>query len=69
MKEAERLSMIHGQDGTVVISGEGVRGYYYKLGYEPTKHFLIKKFGTFERGIVKIRENIDSVYFQMLAVL
>lgn len=51
VQEAERLSLSHGQDGVAVISGEGVRGYYYKLGYEPTKHFLIKKFGKIERFI------------------
>ena len=34
MREAERLTREAGKEKLAVISGVGVRGYYYKLGYE-----------------------------------
>jgi ELP3 family radical SAM enzyme/protein acetyltransferase len=43
---AENISRARGKSGMAVISGEGVKGYYYKLGYkQPTNtHFLLKDF-------------------------
>ena len=48
MKKAEEIAYQHNCKGVSVISGEGVRLYYRKLGYQEketyeTKYFIIKK--------------------------
>ena len=42
--EAEKKTMEHGLYGIVVISGEGVKGYYEKFGYREVDTFMIKDF-------------------------
>ena len=42
--EAERKTMEHGLYGIVVISGEGVKGYYEKNGYHEIDTFMVKEF-------------------------
>ena len=42
--EAEKKTMEQGLYGIVVISGEGVKGYYEKLGYREVDTFMIKDF-------------------------
>ncbi|MBI96159.1 hypothetical protein CL656_03350 [bacterium] len=45
LKKAENIACYnHFCDGTVVISGIGVRGYYEKFGYVLENHYMIKKF-------------------------
>ena len=46
LKYAEWISWIHGCDGTVVITGEGVRSYYHKCGYRDEDTFVVKQFLT-----------------------
>jgi len=42
LKYAEWISWIYGKNGVAVISGEGVRQYYNKLGYKQKESFEIK---------------------------
>ena len=42
---AEKITMANGVYGIVVISGEGVKGYYEKNGYYEKDTFMIKDFG------------------------
>ncbi len=42
--EAEKKTMEQGLYGIVVISGEGVKGYYEKLGYREVDTFMLKDF-------------------------
>jgi ELP3 family radical SAM enzyme/protein acetyltransferase len=44
--EAERLAWNNGCKGMAVISGDGVAGYYRRLGYEwgPERNFMIRRF-------------------------
>tara|TARA_B100001093_G_scaffold491837_1_gene532326 strand:+ start:1903 stop:3849 length:1947 start_codon:yes stop_codon:yes gene_type:complete len=42
--EAEKKTMEHGIYGIVVISGEGVKGYYEKFGYREVDTFMVKDF-------------------------
>jgi ELP3 family radical SAM enzyme/protein acetyltransferase len=44
--EAERISKMNGMDGIAVITGEGVRSYYHKLGYYDDETFVVKDFKT-----------------------
>lgn len=44
LKLAEQKTMEQGLYGIVVISGEGVKGYYEKLGYREVETFMIKDF-------------------------
>jgi ELP3 family radical SAM enzyme/protein acetyltransferase len=44
LKLAEKITMKHGFNGIVVISGEGVKGYYRKNGYHEEDTFMIKDF-------------------------
>ena len=44
LKLAEKITMKHGYKGIVVISGEGVKGYYKKNGYFEEDTFMIKNF-------------------------
>jgi ELP3 family radical SAM enzyme/protein acetyltransferase len=43
---AEWISWAYNMEGTAVITGEGVRGYYYKRGYHNEDTYAIKKFMT-----------------------
>lgn len=42
--EAEKKTMKYGLYGIVVISGEGVKGYYEKRGYREVDTFMVKDF-------------------------
>ena len=42
--EAEKKTMEYGLYGIVVISGEGVKGYYEKHGYREVDTFMVKDF-------------------------
>lgn len=44
LKLAEKITMKHGYKGIVVISGEGVKGYYKKNGYFEEDTFMVKNF-------------------------
>jgi len=44
LKEAERISFWNGYKGIVVISGEGVKEYYKKKGYNEKDTFMYKDF-------------------------
>ena len=41
---AEDIAYKNGKEGVAIISGEGVKGYYFKLGYKQGDYFLIKNF-------------------------
>ena len=47
LKIAEKITMINNLHGIVVISGEGVKGYYESRGYYDVDTFMIKKFNKF----------------------
>ena len=44
LRLAERKTMEQGLGGIVVISGEGVKGYYEKNGYREIDTFMVKDF-------------------------
>lgn len=44
LRHAEIATMEHGLYGIVVISGEGVKGYYEKRGYREVDTFMVKDF-------------------------
>ena len=44
VQEAERISMENSMSGIAVITGEGVRSYYHKLGYHDDDTFVVKDF-------------------------
>ena len=44
VQEAERISMENEMSGIAVITGEGVRSYYHKLGYHDDDTFVVKNF-------------------------
>tara|TARA_B100001094_G_scaffold332786_1_gene406486 strand:+ start:2415 stop:4274 length:1860 start_codon:yes stop_codon:yes gene_type:complete len=44
LKKAEEISFYNNLRGCVVISGEGVRDYYKRKGYNNTDTYMIKKF-------------------------
>ena len=44
LQHAEIATMEHGLYGIVVISGEGVKGYYEKRGYREVDTFMVKDF-------------------------
>mgnify|MGYP001048227799 CR=1 FL=1 len=44
LKIAEYISWFYGLNGVSVITGEGVREYYHKRGYESIESYAIKKF-------------------------
>lgn len=48
LRLAEKKTMEHGLKGIVVISGEGVKGYYEKNGYREVDTFMVKDFWWFE---------------------
>jgi ELP3 family radical SAM enzyme/protein acetyltransferase len=48
VQEAERISVENGMSGIAVITGEGVRSYYHKLGYYDDDTFVVKDFPVFE---------------------
>ena len=43
LKVAENISCENNLTGIVVISGEGVRGYYEKFGFKENETFMVKK--------------------------
>ncbi len=45
MQKAEEIAISYGKSKMVVISGVGVRGYYYKLGYENKGPYMVKRLG------------------------
>ena len=44
VKLAEYISWFYGLEGVSVITGEGVREYYHKRGYESIQSYAVKKF-------------------------
>ena len=44
LHKAEQIAYNSGLDGTAVISGEGVRNYYKRKGYNNNESYMIKKF-------------------------
>ena len=44
IRKAEFISKGEGMNGIAVITGEGVRGYYHKLGFEDEDTFAVKYF-------------------------
>ena len=63
LKLAEKKSMMLGYYGIVVISGEGVKGYYEKFGYKEVDTFMVKDF-PFWKVWFYIFINFWIVYFQ-----
>ena len=60
VKKAEQIAFYkHRLDGTIVISGIGVRGYYEKLGYNLENHFMNKNF----------RNNFNAYLFVICFIL
>ena len=44
VKLAEYISWFYGLEGVSIITGEGVREYYHKQGYESIQSYAVKKF-------------------------
>lgn len=68
IKEAERISRENGMRGTVVITGEGVRGYYHKLGYYDCETFVVKDF-LLKKKILYLLNELYLFAFVILFVL
>ena len=61
---ANNVAWFHNCNGIAVISGEGVRGYYYKLGYSDHSTYVVKEYR------IKYSNIMCFIYFMyFLAVL
>ena len=61
-KIAELETMKRGIYGIVVISGEGVKGYYEKNGYREVDTFMVKDFPTWKVLYYYLKENYLNIY-------
>ena len=52
LKYAEKITQEHGLYGIVVISGEGVKGYYEKTKYYEKDTFMLKDFNYFKTWLI-----------------
>lgn len=69
IRKAEFICKGEGMNGIAVITGEGVRGYYHKLGYVDEDTFAVKYF-TYDNNIItKSLEFIDDVELLMYVVI
>ena len=65
--KAEQRAWLDECNGTVVISGEGVRGYYYKLGYRDHSTYVVKNFNVLYKHYTYI---ICFMYFvEIIAIV
>lgn len=62
LKMAELETMKRGIYGIVVISGEGVKGYYEKNGYREVDTFMVKDFPTWKVLYYYLKENHLNIY-------
>lgn len=62
LKMAELETMKRGIYGIVVISGEGVKGYYEKNGYREVDTFMVKDFPTWKVLYYYLKENYLNIY-------
>ena len=62
LKIAELETMKRGIYGIVVISGEGVKGYYEKNGYREVDTFMVKDFPTWKVLYYYLKENYLNIY-------
>lgn len=74
LKMAEQKTMEHGLYGIVVISGEGVKGYYEKNGYRDIDTFMVKDFPKWKVWFyyLKAKNYLNKIIFIiaiMLAVM
>lgn len=70
LRLAEIKSMEHGLKGIVVISGEGVKGYYEKKGYVEIDTFMVKNFKTYEFLFYYLKANYYKVtLFYIFSIL
>ena len=66
MKHAENIAITNGYTKIAVISGNGVRNYYRKLGYELDNgngEFMIKNLKNYKNYLYKI------IYFLIIILL
>ena len=63
LHHAEIETMKHGLYGIVVISGEGVKGYYEKRGYREVDTFMIKDFWRVQVWVIWFVYYIKSLIF------
>jgi len=63
LKKAEWIAYLNGYPGLVVISGEGVKNYYYKKGYTECDTYMYKDF------ICKIYNLIPFILMWMLLLI
>ena len=71
LKMAEKISRKNLYSGIVVISGEGVKGYYRKRGYYEEDTFMVKDF-RFNKFVIKTLDFIYNLYqhlFQHLIII
>jgi ELP3 family radical SAM enzyme/protein acetyltransferase len=54
LKKAEWISWFYGYNGTAIISGEGVKGYYYKNGYKEIDTYMIKEWDYYNLYLVLV---------------
>lgn len=57
LRLAEIKTMENGLNGIVVISGEGVKGYYEKKGYKEIDTFMVKEFSIYEFWFYYLKAN------------
>ena len=63
LRLAEIKTMENGLNGIVVISGEGVKGYYEKKGYKEIDTFMVKEFNIYEFWFYYLKANYYEHFY------
>ena len=63
LRLAEIKTMENGLNGIVVISGEGVKGYYEKKGYKEIDTFMVKEFSVYEFWFYYLKANYYEHFY------
>ena len=69
LRLAEIKTMENGLNGIVVISGEGVKGYYEKKGYKEIDTFMVKEFNVYEFWFYYLKANYYKYILGCLFIL
>lgn len=69
LRHAEIATMEYGLYGIVVISGEGVKGYYEKHGYREVDTFMVKDFPVLKVWYYYIRKNYSITFIHIICLI
>ena len=69
LKKAESIAYWKGYSGIVVISGEGVKDYYFKKGYYESETYMVKDFITLKTWLNNLINLIVLVILIILIIL